>query len=61
MEGAVGELLRREGLYSSHLTDWRHLRDAGELAGLAPKKRGPKARKNPLAEEVGRDFRLTVG
>lgn len=54
VEGAVGELLRREGLYSSHLTEWRHLRDAGELAGLTPKKRGPKARKNPLADELAK-------
>jgi hypothetical protein len=44
-----GELLRREGLYASHLTSWRHERDAGELAGLTPKKRGRKATKNPLA------------
>src|SRR4029450_9825124 len=40
--GAVGALLRREGLYSSHLTTWRAARDRGELAG-APKKRGPVA------------------
>jgi transposase-like protein len=54
VEGAVGELLRREGLYSSHLTTWRRERDAGELAGLTPKKRGRKSRKNPLADEVAR-------
>lgn len=42
--GEVGALLRREGLYSSHLTTWRALRERGELAGLAAKKRGPKAR-----------------
>jgi transposase-like protein len=54
VEGAVGELLRREGLYSSHLTTWRRERDAGELAGLTPKKRGRKATKNPLADEVAR-------
>jgi transposase len=54
VEGAVGELLRREGLYSSHLVEWRRLRESGELAGLAAKKRGPKARKNPLADEVAR-------
>ena len=40
--GAIGALLRREGLYSSHLTTWRAARDRGELEGLAPKKRGPK-------------------
>ena len=51
VEGAVGELLRREGLYSSHLTAWRRERDAGELAGLTPKKRGRKRTKNPLADE----------
>ena len=38
--GAIGALLRREGLYSSHLTTWRAARDRGELAGAA-KKRGP--------------------
>ncbi len=41
--GELGALLRREGLYSSHLTTWRAARDRGELAGLAPKPRGPKA------------------
>jgi transposase-like protein len=41
--GAIGVLLRREGLYSSHLTNWRSARDRGELEGLAPKQRGPKA------------------
>jgi transposase-like protein len=40
--GEIGALLRREGLYSSLLTTWRAARDRGELAGLAPKKRGPK-------------------
>ena len=38
--GAVAALLRREGLYSSHLTTWRAARERGELAGV-PKKRGP--------------------
>ena len=50
--GEVGALLRREGLYSSHLTTWRHQRDTGQLAGLAPKPRGPKP--NPQAEELAR-------
>ena len=40
--GAVGALLRREGLYSSHLVVWRRARGRGELAGLAPKRRGRK-------------------
>ncbi len=42
--GEVGAILRREGLYSSHLAAWRKLRDAGELSALTPKKRGPKAK-----------------
>ncbi|MEZ4403848.1 MAG: hypothetical protein R3B06_27745, partial [Kofleriaceae bacterium] len=41
-EGAIGAPLRREGLRSSHLTSWRRLRERGELAGLTPKRRGPK-------------------
>jgi transposase len=40
--GQVGALLRREGLYSSHLTNWRRQQEAGQLAGLAPQKRGRK-------------------
>ncbi len=40
--GAVGALLRREGLYSSHLVVWRRARRRGELAALTPKKRGRK-------------------
>ena len=53
-EGGVGEVLRREGLYSSHLTTWRRERDEGQLAGLTPKKRGRKPQHNPLAEEYAR-------
>ena len=41
-DGAKGALLRREGLYTSHIVDWRRARDAGALAGLAPKPR-PRA------------------
>ena len=40
--GEVGALLRREGLYSSHLTHWRREVEASENAALAPKPRGPK-------------------
>jgi transposase-like protein len=39
--GEVGALLRREGLYSSHLTEWRRARDQGQLDALTPKRRGP--------------------
>ncbi len=42
--GELGALLRREGLFSSALSTWRRQRDAGELAGLRPAKRGRKAR-----------------
>jgi transposase len=42
--GEVSALLRREGLYSSHLATWRAARRRGELAGLAPRARGPKAK-----------------
>jgi transposase len=54
VEGAIGELLRREGLYSSHLATWRRERDRGALAGLTPKKRGPKPRKTELADELAK-------
>jgi len=53
--GQLGELLRREGLYSSHLTTWRRQRAEGALQGLGPKKRGRKPkRKDPMALEVER-------
>jgi transposase-like protein len=42
--GELGALLRREGLYASHLSAWRQARERGELSGLTPRKRGPKAR-----------------
>ena len=54
VEGAVGELLRREGLYSSHLTTWRRERDEGQLAGLTPKKRGRKPQRGAEADELAR-------
>ena len=51
--GHVGRLLRREGLYSSHLTAWRKARRNGSLQGLTPKKRGAKpAEPNPLSAKV---------
>jgi transposase-like protein len=54
--GEVGALLRREGLYSSHLTYWRKEAGRGELAALTPKKRGPQpkvvdVRDRQLAEQ----------
>jgi transposase-like protein len=50
--GEIGALLRREGLYSSHLTTWRQQRDRGARQGLIPAKRGRKA--DPLAAEIAR-------
>ena len=49
--GGIGALLRREGLYSSHLVAWRQERAAGILHALTPQKRGPKAKRSPLDEE----------
>jgi transposase len=49
----IGAILRREGLYSSTLSEWRRQRDAGAFSALAPGKRGPKtAEPNPLSAEV---------
>ena len=51
--GQLGEMLRREGLYSSHLTCWRKQRREGSIQGLTPRKRGRKAKqRNPLAKRV---------
>jgi len=50
--GEIGALLRREGVYSSSLTNWRRQRERGELDGLSPQKRGPKP--DPQAIELAR-------
>ena len=53
--GQLGELLRREGLYSSHLANWRRLREKGSLQSLGPKKRGRKGkRKDATTKELDR-------
>jgi transposase-like protein len=53
--GQIGTLLRREGLYSSHLTTWRRQKEKGLLDALSPKKRGRKKKPtNPLADTVAR-------
>ena len=49
--GEIGAVLRQHGLYSSHLTKWRQERKSGILEGLAPQKRGPKSKVNPLTAE----------
>ena len=49
--GGIGILLRREGLYSSLLATWRREREAGIIQALTPQKRGPKSKRDPVAEE----------
>ena len=49
--GAVGLLLRREGLYSSHLATWKRQRKQGVIDALTPKKRGPKVVVSPLVKQ----------
>lgn len=51
-EGEKGAVLRREGLYSSHVIEWRKARDAGALQGLKAT-RGRK-RRDPQAERIAR-------
>lgn len=55
--GQIGALLRREGLYSSHLSNWRAQRDATERKALAPNKRGPagKSAEARRIEQLERD------
>lgn len=52
LPGGIGALLRREGLYSSHLTRWRRQQEEGQLAELTPQTRGPKL--DLAAEELTR-------
>jgi transposase len=56
--GEIGALLRREGLYSSNLTNWRRQRESGELDGLSAHKRGPKV--DSQAAELARLKRENV-
>jgi transposase len=55
--GEIGALLRREGIYSSHLATWRKQRVGAERAALAPQKRGRKA--DPALAEARRLDQLT--
>jgi transposase len=50
--GAMGALLRREGLYFSLLATWRRERSSGIREALTARRRGPKSKHNPLEEEV---------
>ena len=49
----IGEIMRREGLYSSLISEWRKQRDRGALEGLRDRKPGP-AGKDPVRAELGR-------
>ena len=51
--GAIGALLRREGIYSSHLTTWRRQREQGALEALQPRRRG-RPPGDPAAAELAR-------
>lgn len=52
--GEIGAILRREGLYSSHLVDWRRRRADGGLQGLAPKKTG-RPPKDPTVQAIDKE------
>jgi transposase len=58
--GELGALLRRKGVYSSSLSSWRRAREAGELDGLAPKRRGPVAKQPTAAEKEVVELRRTL-
>ena len=58
--GEIGALLRREGLYSSHLTVWRAARASGERAGLEAKRRGTKPRVRTGQSERGAELEHEV-
>ena len=52
--GEIGALLRREGIYSSHLSKWRWLRKQGQLQALSPNQRGPKPTPRPQHDAIVR-------
>lgn len=52
--GEIGALLRREGLYSSHLSNWRRQREASDRQSLTDKKRGRKPALGPKEAEIAR-------
>ena len=58
--GEQGALLRRKGIYSSSLSDWRRARERGELDGLAPKKRGPVAKVLSASEKENVELRRAL-
>ena len=58
--GERGTLLRREGLYSSHIDAWRKQREAGVLSGLATKRRGPSAKESTAVDRENGQLRRQV-
>lgn len=58
--GEIGALLRREGLYASHLSNWRRQREAGKLQALTGQKRGRKPALNSQEAEIARLKQETV-
>lgn len=58
--GELGALLRRKGLYSSSLCEWRRARERGELDGLTPKKRGPAPKVVTAAEKEVLDLKRAL-
>src|SRR5947209_1860422 len=58
-DGEKGALLRREGLYSSHIVEWRRARDAGALTGLARPRGRPQ--RDAREDRIGPDHPLGAG
>lgn len=58
--GEVGALLRREGIYSSHIAAWRTALERGDAASLEPKRRGPKPNPSRAAEKEAEQLRRQV-
>jgi len=52
--GQIGAMLRREGLYTTHLSAWRREEAQGKLAALTPAKPGRKAKEDPATTEITR-------
>jgi transposase len=59
-KGALGELLRKAGLFSSHISNWREQRKQGQLQGLAPKKRGRKSAGKPVRSQREKELEREI-
>ncbi len=58
--GEKGAVLRREGLYSSHVIEWTRARDAGALAGVADVRRSVNSRRSPRRLRSWNDSELAT-